>query len=399
MRFLALLFLFSAAFSLYAEKAADPLRRSAEKGDVYAMIRLGDEFSTGKNRPRNPDLAAFWYRKSALTGLPLGLYKYGVCHEFGWGVKKDPRKAFDYYEKAARIGAAKLRMAELLLTGVPENKELSAVSQDKPRALEIMRKLCREHYYPALLKLAKTLYNDLQWRKNHASEIYSLVLQSSNATPTPPEVMVFHAKLLQQGIGTKSDPVYARALLEIAARSGDPEAMFQFAQALETGIGTPVNQSKAFSYFQKAAELQHPGAVTRMGDFFLLGSFVPHAPEKAFEKFSAAAQKKYPPALRKLGWCYENGIGTAVDLNKAFSFYERSASLGDAEGTYHTGRCFLEGKGVKADPAGAVFFFRRSAALGNRDAMLAFAECLRTGRGCTRNESMAARIKAAAEKL
>lgn len=391
--------LICAVFSVYAEKTADLLRQKALKGDVYAMIRLGDEFFRGQNRPRNPDLAAFWYRKAALTGLPLGMYKYGVCHEFGWGVKQDLRKAYEYYKTAGKLGAAKLRQAELLLRGVPGNGELPAVAADKVNAIRIMRKLCREHYYPALMKLAGILYADPQWRKKHGKEIYSLTLQSSNTDTVPPEVMVFHAKLLQQGIGTKADPVYARALLEIAARSGDPEGMFRFAQALEAGIGTPVNRQKAFEYFQKAAALKHAGAMTRIGDFYLSGTFLAHDPPEAFKQFTLAAGKKYPAALRKVGWCYENGIGIAKDLLKAFSFYERSAAAGDAEGTYHLGRCFLEGIGVKADPVGAVFYFRRSASMGNRDAMFAFAECLSTGRGCAPDPALAERIRSAAAKL
>ncbi|MBR2372890.1 MAG: SEL1-like repeat protein [Lentisphaeria bacterium] len=389
----------TAVFSLCAEKTADHLRSSALNGDLYAMIRLGDEFFRGKNRPRNPDLAAFWYRKAALKKLPLGLYKFGVCHEFGIGVKKDIRQAYEYYQAAGNLGSAQLRLADMLLSGVHANSTLGAIPPDKVRALKIMRKLCRANYYPALLKLAKTLYADPLWRKNHASEIYSLTLRSSNASPTPPEVMVFHAELLQHGIGVKPDHVYARALLELAARAGDPEGMYRFATILEAGIGTSPDPAKSFSYFQKAAASNHPGAITRLGEFHLSGNFLEHDPGMAVKYFQKAAEQKFPPALRKLAWCCENGIGTAKDPVKAFSYYEQSASLGDAEGTYRTGLCFLNGSGVKSDAVAAVYYFRRGAALGSREAMLAFAECLKQGKGCTKDELMADRIKAAAEKL
>jgi TPR repeat protein len=233
------------------------------------------------------------------------------------------------------------------------------------------------------MKLANCLYSIPRWRKAHGKEIYALVLRASNADPVPPEVQVFQAKLLQEGVGVERDDVFARALLEIAAKQGNSEAEFLFARCLENGQGCPVNEKKAFEYYSKSAEKLFPAALLRMGDYYLAGNFVPQDPAEGVKLFKKAVSKNHPPALRKLGWCYENGIGMAKDLKQAFNFYEHSAQLQDPEGCYHTGRCLLEGIGVQPDPAGAVYFFRRGALLGNRSAILALAQSLRTGRGCT----------------
>ena len=398
--FLPLFLLSLTLFPLGAEESADPLRRAAQAGDAHAMVRLGDAFFKGEGRPRNLELAAFWYRRAALEKkLPLGLYRYGVCREFGWGTGKDVREACALYEQAARFGPARLRLAKLLLKGVPGNKQLAPLPPDKPRAVGMLRALCRDHYYPALLELATILYDDPLLRKSCAKEIYSLILQASNTAQPPPGVQIFHARLLQEGVGTQADPVYARVLLELAAKQKDPEGMFRFAEILEAGRGTPVRPERAFVFYREAAEKKHPGAVTRMGDYLLEGKFLPPDPAAAREHFRQAAGKEYPPALWKLGWCFENGIGGAKDLREAFSFYERSAHLGDPRGNYHAGRCFLSGIGVKADPAGAVFFFRRGSALGDRESMLALADCLESGRGCTRDPEMARKARAAAERF
>ena len=388
------------ALPLAAEESGDPLRLAAQSGDARAMVRLGDAFFTGEGRPRNPELAAFWYRRAALEKkLPLGLYRYGVCREFGWGTDRDVREACALYEQAKRFGPAQLRLAKLLLKGVPGNGQLPALPADRPRAVEMLRVLCKDRFYPAFLELAKILYDDPISRKSDAKEIYSLILQASNADKVPPEVQTFHARLLQEGVGTRTDPVFARVLLELAAKQNYPEGMFRFAETLESGRGTPVRPEKAFALYREAAEKNHLGAVTRMGDYLLEGKFLPQDPAAAREHFRQAAEKEYPPALWKLGWCFENGIGGAKDLREAFTFYERSAHLGDPRGNYHAGRCFLSGIGVKADPAGAVFFFRRAAALGDREAMLALADCLESGRGCARDPEMSRKIRAAAERL
>ena len=398
--FLPLLLLSFGTLLPGAEESGEALRHAAQAGDAHAMVRLGDAFFKGEGRPRNLELAAFWYRKAALEKkLPLGLYRYGVCREFGWGTDRDLREACALYEQADRFGPARLRLAKLLLKGVPGNKQLPPLPADKARAVAMLRALCKDHYYPALSELAKILYEDPLFRKSHAEEIYSLTLQASNTTPVPPEILIFHAKLLQEGVGVRPDPVYARALLELAAKQKDPEGMFRFAEALESGRGTPVRPERAFAFYKEAAEKKHPGAVTRMGDYLLEGKFVPQDLTAAREHFRRAAEKEYPPALWKLGWCCENGIGGAKELREAFNFYERSAHLGDPRGNYHAGRCFLSGIGVKADPTGAVFFFRRSASLGDREAMLALADCLETGRGCTRDPELARKARAAAERL
>ena len=62
-----------------AEEKADPLREKAQQGDVEAQLKLGDEFFFGRNRPRNPTVAAYWFRQAAEQGSAAGLYNLGVC--------------------------------------------------------------------------------------------------------------------------------------------------------------------------------------------------------------------------------------------------------------------------------------------------------------------------------
>ena len=394
--------LLSALLSLFALRAKEPtdlLRQQALDGDLNAMVSLGDEFFKGKKRPRNLSLAAFWYRKAAQSNHPLGRYRYGVCLEFGWGTAKVPRLAFEEYKAAETFPAAQLRRAEMLLKGVAAGGGLPDIVPDREKAVDIMRKLCKANFPPALLKLARTLYEFPPTRKSHGEEIYTLVQRSSDTESPAPEVLTFQAKLLQEGVGVKADQVYARALLEIAARKNDPEAQYLFAETLESGKGTPVDQEKAFQYYSKAAQSAFPAALVRMGDYHLEGKFLAHSPEKAFGLFQQASRKRSSAAFYKMGWCYENGIGITKDLRKAFNAYEQSANLGDPLGNFHAGRCFLDGIGVSADPAGAFFFFRRSAALGCKEGMLALAECLRTGRGCSQNEALSRRLKDEASKL
>lgn len=376
----------------------DPLRQKATAGDTGAMVALGDEFFRGVNRPRNLSLAAFWYRKGANSGNPLARYRFGVCLEFGWGIRKSPRLAFEQYRQVLSLGAAQLRLAEMFLKGVSPEGDLPEIAPDKNKAIEIMRSLCKNNYYPSFIRLAELLYNDPEMRQQHGNEIYQLVLRSLDTENPSVHGLTFQAKLLQEGIGVKKDLVFARALLEIAAKRKHAEAEFLFAEALEFGRGTPVNTARAFEYYSKAAKSAYPAALVRMGDYHLEGSFTPHDPAEAIKLFRQAADKKYPPALWKLGWCSENGIGVPKDPSAAFNSYQRSANLGDARGNYHTGRCFLEGIGVKADPAGAFYYFKRSAAGRCREGMKALAECLRTGRGCTKNENLSRRIFREAEK-
>ena len=50
------------------------------------------------------DAAFAWFQKSAAQRFPSGLYNLALCYEEGRGVKRDKKKAIEYYSQAAELG-------------------------------------------------------------------------------------------------------------------------------------------------------------------------------------------------------------------------------------------------------------------------------------------------------
>ncbi|MGE4564799.1 MAG: tetratricopeptide repeat protein, partial [Victivallaceae bacterium] len=87
--------------------AADPLRDAALAGDPAAQFRLAHEFLQGVNRPANPSLGVFWFRKAAAGGSAEARFNVGICLENGFGVEKSPVLAYEEYRLAAAAGVPK----------------------------------------------------------------------------------------------------------------------------------------------------------------------------------------------------------------------------------------------------------------------------------------------------
>ncbi|WP_299182575.1 tetratricopeptide repeat protein [uncultured Neptuniibacter sp.] len=77
---------------------------AAEAGDANAQNRLGEMAEFGYGMKRNPDLAIQWYLKSADQGFIAAQHNIGRCYNFGTGVTQDFAEAERWYRKAAEQG-------------------------------------------------------------------------------------------------------------------------------------------------------------------------------------------------------------------------------------------------------------------------------------------------------
>ena len=399
---LTTLFLLFFLGGVCAEEKADPLREKAQQGDVEAQLKLGDEFFFGRNRPRNPTVAAYWFRQAAEQGSAAGLYNLGVCQEQGWGIGRSRASAYLSFEKAAQAGlpAARMRRAILLFRGVAPEKtdsgEPPGVTASPVKAAELLRELIREGFAPARFELANLFFSEAGLRREHANEIRELLEKACEPAEADPAALLLLSDCYRDGIGGLIDLKCSADCLERAVGQGSPEGMARYAELLDYGLGRPIDRQRAFELSKQAAEAGSPRGQLRLGDYYLQGEFITHDPVAAVECFRKAAEQGYPPAFLKLGNAYSEGIGVEKDLERAFEEYGKAARAGDAAAQYRFGRCYLDGTGVAADPAGAVFWFRNAVGRGNLDAMRELGLCLLTGRGVKVNRPEGARLLQAA---
>ena len=85
-------------------------RKSAEKNWAEAQYYIGRCYYYGQGFPK-PDFqqAAIWLEKAAKQDFADAQYQLGLCYEKGQGVKQSPKKAQEWYEKAAANGSSKAK--------------------------------------------------------------------------------------------------------------------------------------------------------------------------------------------------------------------------------------------------------------------------------------------------
>ena len=76
-----------------AKTAYESALTKALAGDPQAQFLLGEAFRQGVGVPRNPKKAAEWYEKAAARSHIEALYALGTLYENGEGVRREDRKS------------------------------------------------------------------------------------------------------------------------------------------------------------------------------------------------------------------------------------------------------------------------------------------------------------------
>ena len=87
-----------------AKERFSSVKTSAIVGDVDAMFSLASYYEFGVGARRNRKKAFEWYRKAARRGNRDARYTLGVCYSEGVGVPTDDRIAYRWFARAAREG-------------------------------------------------------------------------------------------------------------------------------------------------------------------------------------------------------------------------------------------------------------------------------------------------------
>ncbi len=87
-----------------ARAAYDATLTKAIAGDPQAQFMVGEHHRQGLGVARNPKKAAEWYEKAAARSHVEALYALGTLYEKGEGVRRDDGRAADWYRLAAGIG-------------------------------------------------------------------------------------------------------------------------------------------------------------------------------------------------------------------------------------------------------------------------------------------------------
>ena len=242
-------------------------------------------------------------------------YNSGLMHESGeGGVKKDIKKAFEFFKSAAELGNP---MAQYNLAAYYENGE--GVIKDMEKAFHWYTKAADQGDVEALHNVALCYEN---------------------------------------GEGVDQDIQQAIVFYTKAAEQGDVAAQVSLADIYLNGTSVDRDIKKAIEWFTKAAEKGDATAQSNLAIIYENGDGVKKDTKKAFELYSSAAEQGYPVALYNLASLYENGEGVEKDLAKAFELYNEAAEQGDEDALYNLACCYENGQGCDKNVEKAIELYK-----------------------------------------
>jgi len=207
-----------------------------------------------------------------------------------------------------------------------------------------------------------------------------------------PEAMFYLADCYGQGLlGLEPDPKEAFHLYQSAAKLNHAQSAYRVAVCCELGLedggGTRRDPLKAMQWYKRAATLGDTPAMYKMGMILLKGLLgQPRNPREAVSWLKRAAEKAdkdNPHALHELGLLYESATPTDHILRDepyALQLFQQAAELGYKYSQFRLGSAYEYGLlGCLIDARQSIAWYTRAAAQGEHQSELALSGWYLTG--------------------
>lgn len=145
----------------------------------------------------------------------------------------------------------------------------------------------------------------------------AMKLFQAEAKKDNPKAMYYVGDMLNQGLGTRRQPLSATSWWERCAYLGDAGCQIALAAAYRNGTGVRVEPRQALIWDRKAAKQGNPVAMKNVGDYFAQGNGQEVDFKEAAKWYWQGARGGYPDALQALGTLLKNGEG--VEKNEVYA--------------------------------------------------------------------------------
>lgn len=222
---------------------------------------------------------------------PKKLYELGYKFEKGYGIPKDPYRAYKAYLDAANLGYAEAqhKLGTMYFDG-------NGVLQSFTEALSWFEKAAKQNHAPSMEQISLCYKNGY------------------GVTPDKQEADYWHRMSIKHSGNTTRTaspmPKPTRSTPTVPTNSTHnitPEAQYNLGRHYEQGSGG----------FQK--------------DFC-----------KAFDCYTKAANANFPKALLALGECYLYGRGAQIDVEKALAYFESASVQSSDPGTASLAKYYMQ---------------------------------------------------------
>lgn len=294
------------------------LQKLSDKSYPFAQYYLADGYASGlfNKGKEDYDRAFPLFVAASKHGHAEAGYRVALCYEFGWGSRKDPAKAVQFYRQAS--------------------------SKNHPGAMLRLGKAC----LAGDLGLNNHYREGLKWLKRAAE---SADFQYNAA---PYELGILH----ETGFGGDvfQDESYAAQLFTQSADLGHADANYRLGDAYEHGkLGCPRDPALSVHFYSGAAQAGHPLAMMALCAWYMVGAepVLDKDENEAYEWALKAAEcgmllpnpravietESHLAGLAKaeyaVGYFTEMGIGCRRDPLEANVWYVKAADQGDERAT------------------------------------------------------------------
>lgn len=218
-------------------EARQILQRLADRSYPFAQYYLADGYASGVfNKGKEDNEKAFpLFAAASKRGHAEAGYRAALCYEYGWGTRKDPQKAVQFFRQSA--------------------------SKNHPGAMGRLGRACLS----GDLGLGNRYREGIKWLKRAAE---SADFQYNSA---PYELGVLH----ETGYGDDifQDETYAAQLFTQSADLGHSEANYRLGDAYEHGkLTCPQDPALSVHFYNGAASRGHPLAMMALCAWYMVGA-------------------------------------------------------------------------------------------------------------------------------
>jgi TPR repeat protein len=234
------------------------LQKLSDRGYPFAQYYLGDGYASGlfSKGKEDWDRAFSLFVAAGKHGHAESCYRTALCYEYGWGCRKDPAKAEQFYRQAAARGhpGAMTRLGKACLLG-----DMGLFNRQR---------------------------EGLKWLRRAAEAADG---QYNNA---PYELAILHESGYLDYVF--ADEAYAAQLFTQAADLGHVEAAYRLGDAYEHGkISLPQDGGLSIHFYNSAAEKGHAHSMLALCAWYLVGAepVIQKDENEAYEWAKAAAEQ------------------------------------------------------------------------------------------------------------
>ena len=332
----------------------------AEESELYFLYQLAGEMMHGFGEVReDPERAKYILEVISRSGLPDASLLLGKHYFSGRFYDKDYKKAFKYFQTAAKGEEILQSEPRLWIAWCYEHG--LGVEKDVEQAEKLYSIAQEKEHNIDLCNFATALMNGsdgLKRNRARAADLYRRAAENKM-----PEAVLAYAICNEKGNGVPADGKKALELYHLALDLGTEIAPYHLGRMYRDGIGTSVDFKKAIHYYKMAAERGYQNTYYQMALLFHRRSDSPDNMKKALELYEKAAEGGNANAFTALGEFYFLGKQVKQDFAKAKEYFTEAANMGEPRAQYNLGVMYYKGMGVKQDNEKAIAWWQRAAEL------------------------------------